>query len=163
MDENEAELDLKTKGAKRLIIGHNTTGSEKWTSYHLQVGDVFLPPQVFLHLRTKRRQEVVGVHNDVHEGVNTADECAMASREVLGSAPRDEWHHGVVVNMQECHLTFVLAQHEEYGVQKLGDFGDKVHVHTTGFLKVKIRTQKGSNEMLKCSHIPGTPLESSNG
>lgn len=38
-------------------------------SYHLQGSQVFLPPQVSLHLRTHCGEHVVGVHNYVDESI----------------------------------------------------------------------------------------------
>lgn len=37
---------------------------------HLNVGDVLLPPQIFLELRSHRSQQVIRIHNDVHEWVD---------------------------------------------------------------------------------------------
>lgn len=44
-------------------------------------------------------------------------EHAMSARIVLGAAPRNHWHDGVMVTMQERYLPFFLAQHEEHRVQ----------------------------------------------
>lgn len=39
-------------------------------THHLHVGDVLLPPQILLELRSHGRQQVVRVHDDVHERVD---------------------------------------------------------------------------------------------
>lgn len=83
----------------------------------MQVGDVFLPPQVLLHLGTEGREEVVGVHDDVNEGVYATHKCAMAAGEVFGGTPGDKWHHRMMVYVQEGHLAFILAQHKKYSIQ----------------------------------------------
>lgn len=41
----------------------------KYEAYHLEYGQVFLPPQVLLHLGPEGGQHVVHVHDDVHERV----------------------------------------------------------------------------------------------
>jgi len=44
----------------------------------LQLGEVLLPPEVLLHVGSKRREKVVRVHYDVDKGVETDDERRMA-------------------------------------------------------------------------------------
>lgn len=94
----------------------------------MQVGDVLLPPEILLHLWSEGRQEVVGVHDDVHKGVDPANEGAVAARIVLGGAPADHGHDCVMIDVQECHLAIVLTQHKEDRVQQLGDLGQIVDV-----------------------------------
>lgn len=47
--------------------------------YHLEHGQVFLPPQVLLHLRSDGGQHVVRVHDDVHERVEQTEERAVTA------------------------------------------------------------------------------------
>lgn len=82
-------------------------------THHLQVGDPVLPPQVFLEFGSHGCQHVVEVHDDVHEGVDDADEGAVSSGEVLGASPRDHRHDGVVVQVQERYLVILFPQDEE--------------------------------------------------
>jgi len=93
---------------------------------------VLLPPQVLLHLGSEGGEEVVGVHDDVHEGVDPTDEGTMSAGIVLAGAPADHGHDGVVVHMQEGHLAVVLAQHKEDGIQQLGDLGQVIDIDDAG-------------------------------
>lgn len=72
-----------------------------------------LPPQVFLEFWSHRGQHVVEVHDDVHEGVDNADEGSVSAGEVLGATPRDHRHDGVVVQVQERYLVILFPQDEE--------------------------------------------------
>lgn len=56
--------------------------------HHLQDSDVFLPPEVLLHLRAQGRQQVVRVHDDVDEGVEQAEESAVATCGAADNARR---------------------------------------------------------------------------
>lgn len=48
-------------------------GYDIWT-HHLQSGKILLPPEVLLHLRTEGSEKIIGVHHDVNEGVEHAEE-----------------------------------------------------------------------------------------
>lgn len=85
--------------------------------YHLQGGDVLLPPDVLLEAGSHGSQHVVGVHDDVHEGVDDADERAMSPGVVLSGSPGHHGHHGVMVHVQEGNLAFLFAQDEEHSIQ----------------------------------------------
>lgn len=54
-------------------------GRARVVRYHLEHGQVFLPPQVLLHLWPDGGQHVVRVHNDVHERVEQTEERAVAA------------------------------------------------------------------------------------
>lgn len=42
---------------------------KKRVTYHLQLRDVLFPPEVLLVFWPRARDEVVGIHDDVDEGV----------------------------------------------------------------------------------------------
>lgn len=46
---------------------------------HLHGSQIFLPPEVALHFWSKSGQKVIGVHPDVHECVEQAEERAVAA------------------------------------------------------------------------------------
>jgi hypothetical protein len=48
-------------------------------TYHLQLSDVLLPPEVLLVLWPRVGGEVVRIHDDVNKGVDGTDECPVAS------------------------------------------------------------------------------------
>lgn len=127
MNEGAAELDLKRE--RTSTISYRSIHLYLSMAYHLQVGDVLLPPQILLHLRSEGGEEVVGVHDDVHERVDPANEGAMSAGIVLGGAPADHGHDSVMIHMQERHLTIVLAQHKEDRVEQFGYLGQIVNIH----------------------------------
>lgn len=90
---------------------------------------MLLPPQVLLHLWPEGGEEVIRVHDDVHKRVDPTNEGAMSAGIILGAAPADHGHHSVMVHMQECHLTIVLAQHKENRIEQLGYLGQIVNIH----------------------------------
>ena len=47
----------------------------------LDLGDIRLPPDVLLIVRSQSRNEVIGVHDDMNDGVDEAGEGSMASRQ----------------------------------------------------------------------------------
>ena len=63
---------------------------------HLKGGEVSLPPQVLLHLGSERCEEIVGVHDDVDQGVEGAAEGLVASRQPAAQSPTEDWHDAVV-------------------------------------------------------------------
>jgi len=48
-------------------------------AYHLEHSQVFLPPEVLLHLWTNGSQHVIRVHNDVYERVKQPKERAVTA------------------------------------------------------------------------------------
>lgn len=53
----------------------------------------------------------------MHKWVDPTDEGAMAAGIILGGAPWDQWHNGMMIDMQKCDLTFIFTQHKEDGIQ----------------------------------------------
>lgn len=49
------------------------------STYDLQDSDVLLPPQVFLYFRSHGGQQVVGIHNDVDEGVDESEQGSVTT------------------------------------------------------------------------------------
>lgn len=48
-------------------------------TYDLHNGQVFLPPQIFLHLWAHGRQQIVHVHDYVNERVDETQKCTMTA------------------------------------------------------------------------------------
>jgi len=82
-------------------------------AHHLQGGQVLLPPEVLLVLWTHGREHVVGVHHDVDEGVEQAEEGAVATWGELNAEPDRHGHAAVMDDVQRGNLASLLAQHEE--------------------------------------------------
>lgn len=81
---------------------------------HLERGQVLLPPQVLLELRSHCGEQVVRVHDDVHEGVQQAEERAVAARSELHAEPDGHGHAAVVDDVQRGHLARLFPQHKEH-------------------------------------------------
>lgn len=93
---------------------------------HLQHGEVLLPPEVALDLGSHRCQHVVGVHDDVDEGVQEAEEGRVTAGSELDAPPDGDGHDAVVDHVQSGHLVVPLAHHEEEGIEELGELGEVV-------------------------------------
>jgi len=75
---------------------------------HLQRGEILLPPEVLLHAGPERGQQVVRVHDDVHKGVEQAEESAVATWGELDSKPDAHGHAAMVDHMQCGHMLILL-------------------------------------------------------
>jgi len=58
----------------------------------LECGEVLFPPKILLKLRPERGHEVVGVHDDVNDGVHEAAKALLASRKPSGKAIAEHGH-----------------------------------------------------------------------
>lgn len=82
-------------------------------NYHLEGSEVFLPPQVFPHVRAHRSEHVVRVHDDVHEGIQQPEERGVSARGELHAEPDGHWHYTVVDHMQRRHVVKLLSEYKE--------------------------------------------------
>lgn len=105
-------------------------------TYHLEYGQVFLPPQVLLHMRSDSGQHVIRVHDYVHERIQETEERAVATwkienaiqsdgrlvgpgaprtltRRELDSEPYAHRHDSVMDNVQRGHLIVFLTHYEK--------------------------------------------------
>lgn len=55
-------------------------------------------------------------------------ECAVTTRIIFCRAPRDHWHHSVMVHVQERNLPVLFTQHEEHRVEEFRDFRQEVNI-----------------------------------
>jgi hypothetical protein len=55
-----------------------------------QYGEIFLPPQIFLHMRTHGGEHVIKVHNYVHKCVDKAKEAAVTASRKFDTPPGSE-------------------------------------------------------------------------
>lgn len=90
--------------------------------------EVALPPEVLLHVRSEGGEHVVGVHEDVDEGVDDAQESGVSARDEADPDPGADGHHRVVVHVEEGYLPLLLAEDEEHGVEEFYEFADEVQV-----------------------------------
>lgn len=125
---------------------------------HLDSGEVFLPPKEFLVSGSQGRQQIVGVHDDVDEGVKEAEEGGMAAGGELDAEPNGHWHHAVVDHVECGDVVVLFPQDEEnlhkhtklkrlllvvlfcaYRIEKFGEFREIVPPTASSHLKSKER------------------------
>lgn len=82
-------------------------------TYHLDSGQVLLPPQVLVILGPKCCQEVVAVHDDVDEGVQKTEESGVTAWGELHSKPHRHRHDTMMDYVQGGHMVVFLSQYEE--------------------------------------------------
>jgi len=80
-------------------VGHVSTHGHKLG--HLEVCEMFLPPQVLVILGAHRGQAVVCIHHHVHKGVDERVERAQTTCGILDSPPPSVSHQCVVEYVQE--------------------------------------------------------------
>ncbi|KAL1430543.1 hypothetical protein MTO96_014974 [Rhipicephalus appendiculatus] len=104
-------------------------GEEQDELHDLHHGQVLLPPQELTEGRSERGEEVVGVHEDVHERVEAHDEHAVRLRAVRQRQPHVPRDDQVVNDVERAHLFVLLAEHEEH---RVGQLGKLEHVEPPG-------------------------------
>lgn len=108
-------------------------------AYNLQNCDILLPPQILLNLGAHGRQQIIGIHDDVNEGVDEAQQSAMTTGKVLDANEGAHWHQCVMIQVQKRNLTLLLAQHKEHRVQQLTDLGNIIKPNSAGHLETEER------------------------
>lgn len=73
-------------------------------THQLQLSNILLPPQVLLEPRSQSRQEIIRIHDDVHDGVEESQDCPLTTGCKLQVTPGVESHDHVVVDVEEGHL-----------------------------------------------------------
>uniref|UniRef100_A0A182M0S1 Uncharacterized protein n=1 Tax=Anopheles culicifacies TaxID=139723 RepID=A0A182M0S1_9DIPT len=79
-------------------------------------------------LKSSPCEEVIGVHDHVHEGVDEAHKHTVTTGEPFDATPNQHHHAGVMIHVQEANLVLFLAQYEEDRVQQIEYFHEKVVV-----------------------------------
>ena len=82
-------------------------------SYHLESGEVLLPPNVLLVLRTHGSHHVVKVHDNVDESVEQTEKGRVATGSEADSEPDAHWHDAVVNDVEQGDVLVLFAQNEE--------------------------------------------------
>lgn len=112
-------------------------------TYDLQFGHIFLPPQVFLVLRTHGRQHVIRVHANVHEVIQDIRECCVSTckmptkkktpaRNAMQDERRSEW---IIINSSYTYNQYKLRF-------CIGHFS----LHLIFFLKFLLANRTNPNE-----------------
>lgn len=101
---------------------------------HLKDGQIFFPPKIFLHRWSHGSQHVVCVHDNMHECVQEAKECAMTAWSEFNAPPNGHWHQSVMDDMQCGHLIVTFAHHKENGIEEFSEFREIVPPATFGYL-----------------------------
>jgi len=87
----------------------------------LHFSDVLFPPEVLL-INANGREEVVEVHDRVHETVEQRGEEGAAPRHKHHSVPCHESYRRVVIHVQKRNLVEFLSQQHEPCIEKLDEF-----------------------------------------
>lgn len=82
----------------------------------LYLREVFLPRQVFLHMRSQSREGVVGIHQDVNEAVAHCQEERLSTCYKLDAKPPVNNHGAMMVHVEKADLVILLSQDEEHCV-----------------------------------------------
>lgn len=112
-------------------------------TYDLQFGHIFLPPQVFLVLRTHGRQHVIRVHANVHEVIQDIRECCVSTckmptkkktpaKHAMQDERRSEW---ITINSSYTYNQYKL-------LFCIGHFS----LHLNFFLKFLLANRTNPNE-----------------
>lgn len=99
----------------------------------LQLRQIPLPLEVGTHLWSERRQQVVGVHDDVDEGVGEPAERHVSTGGQLEEQPRGQRHRRVMVHVESADVRVLLPQDEEQGVQPVHVLAQVVGVRGIDF------------------------------
>lgn len=121
---DEHELDLRDRTGREYQQPYLLPTNAK--THHLHHGQVLLPPEVLLHLGSHGGQHVVGVHDNMDEGVQETEEARVATGSELDAPPHRGGHNSVVDDVQGGHLVVPLAHDEEERVKELGELGEEV-------------------------------------
>lgn len=92
----------------------------------LKLGEVLLPPEVWLHLGTQGGKEVVRVHDGVDAHVQEPAESRVTSAHEFNSPPSSEGHDSMVNHVESGEVAVLLPQHEEEGVEVVHVLGEVV-------------------------------------
>ena len=93
--------------------GKKGKGRKKRPTYHLEGGEVFLPPDELLVLGSHGSNHVIEVHDNMHECVEQAEEGGMSAGGEANAEPYAHRHDTMVDDMQQRDMLLFLAQHEE--------------------------------------------------
>lgn len=67
--------------------------------HDLHSGQILFPPEVLLHMRPKRCQHVIRVHENVDQSVDDTEEGRMTAGEEFDTDPSNDRHHRVMIEM----------------------------------------------------------------
>lgn len=134
MEDEDEELNLQRKSIKSRSPSPSTKNT-----HQLHLGDVLLPPQRRFQLRLEGGQEVVSIHDDMHQGVDKSQQRDVASAHELGREVRAKDHSRVMVYVEEGDLPVLLPQHEKDRVQEIKDLEREIKVGDVDELSFRVR------------------------
>ena len=91
---------------------------------HLHRCQMLLPPNVLLVFGSHGGNQVISVHNNMHRGIEEAEEGAVTTRGEFHTPPNSSRHDTVVNDVQCRDLIIFLTQNEEDSVEKLGELAE---------------------------------------
>lgn len=92
----------------KICLGSFCREQIKTKTYHLEGSQVLLPPDVFAHNGTHRSQHVVGIHDNMDEGVEKAKEGGVSTGREFDAEPNGHRHHAVVDHVQGRYVVELL-------------------------------------------------------
>lgn len=87
---------------------------EQQKLYHLHLGDVLLPPNRSFHILVDRADQIVSVHDGVHQTVEHSDHRTVSGWQKSNANPYTQDHGTVMVHVQECDVRETFAHHKKY-------------------------------------------------
>lgn len=91
---------------------------------HLHLCDVFLPPNGSLDILVECADQIVAVHDGMHQTIEHTDHRTMPGRQKTYANPYAEHHGAVVIHMQKCYVCETFAHHKKYLKIKITKFNN---------------------------------------
>lgn len=132
--------------------------------HHLQKCQVFLPPEIGLHLWSDCGKHIVEVHDDVNEDVEEAEEGRVAAWRELDAPPNcrrsfvklskivvilrkqkveriviltAKWHDSMMNHMQSWNLIVSFSHDKEESIEEFSKFAEEIPPASCGHLRAQ--------------------------
>lgn len=92
--------------------------TEQQKLYHLHLRDVFLPPNRSFDILVDGADQIVSVHNGMHQTIEHTDHRAMSGRQKSNTNPYTKDHCTMMIHMQEGDVCETFAYHKKYLKQR---------------------------------------------
>lgn len=88
--------------------------TEQQKLYHLHLGDVFLPPNRSFDILVDCADQIVAVHDRMHQTIEHTDHRTVSGRQESNAYPNTQHHGTVMVHVQERYVCESFAHHEKH-------------------------------------------------
>ena len=96
---------------------------------------MLFPPEILLETRAHGRQQIVKIHDAVHQSVESRRKSTLTARHEPEADEARQNHDEVVENVEESDLIVFLAQDEKDGVEKIDQLGHVKAITQQDFLQ----------------------------